>query len=252
MSKLDDKIGGTKVFEEVFIPKRPGKLTIPAVTFNYFDPKAEKYRVISTKTIAIQVHKPEGYADGSGIPYAAPNITIGSGTSDIRYIKEDLGDLKPIGQLILFNPVYLAVNSLPVLILAGAVAVRRRRKRLAADVGYARSHSALRLARKRLAKAKSIASEGTSIEFYSELSRALMSYVADRLNVSPHGLTTDLLAEFLSERSSDEKLIDDTVKFLQECDFARFAPGASSQEKIDRALHDAEEIIVMIEGINFG
>jgi hypothetical protein len=252
ISKLDDKIGGTKVFEEVFIPKRPGQLTIPAVTFNYFDPKAEKYRVVSTKTITLRVHKPEGYAEGSGIPYAAPNMTIGSGASDIRYIKEDLGDLKPIGELILFNPVYFAVNSLPVLFLAGAVAMRRRRRRLAADIGYARSHSALRLARKRLAKAKSIASVETSVAFYSELSRALISYVADRLNVSPYGLTSDLLAGYLSERSTDEKLINDTARFLHECDFARFAPGDSSQEKINRALHDAEEIIVMIEGINFG
>ncbi|MFH1302943.1 MAG: BatD family protein [Planctomycetota bacterium] len=252
ISKIDDKIGGTKIFEEVFIPNKPGQLTIPAVSFNYFDPEKQTYRVISTRPVIVQVSKPEDYAGGADVPYAAPSVTIGAGASDIRYIKEASGDLREVGQLILFSPIYIVINSLPVLLLAGTVVMRRRRERLVQDVGYARSRAASRMARKRLVRAKSLANEKTSADFYAELASSLTSFVADKLNISPHGLTSDQLAILLNERSADEYLVHDTVRFLQGCDFARYTPGTSTLDKINRALGEAEEIIVRIEGVNFG
>ncbi|HUV31237.1 MAG TPA: BatD family protein [Acidobacteriota bacterium] len=251
VSKQNDRMGGTKVFEEVFIPNKPGTLTIPAVSFNYFDPQRERYQTVRTRPITLRVLKPEGYVQGADVPYVSPDMTVGSRASDIRYIKSDIGKLTPAGRLIAFTPLYMVVNALPVMILAGTVLLRRRRKRLAADVGYARSRAASRLARKRLAKAKTMAAVDTAGEFYAELSLALMSYVADKLNLSPYGLTAQRLSELLEEQSADQQLVQDIVRFLEECDFARFAPAATSQEKIDHALRRAEDVIVRIEGVSF-
>lgn len=249
VSKLHDQLGGTKIFEEVFIPRRPGSLEIPAISFNYFDPELSKYKTLSTRPIKLRVIKPEGYAGSPDLPYSAPDLTIGSQARDIRYIKEDTGSLTPIGRLLLVTPLYLIVNSLPVVVLAGMVLVRRRREKLAGDVGYARSRRAGKVAKKRLAKAKSMAKVEQASDFYAEIYTALTSYIADKFNISPYGLTTDRITELLQEKSADEALIRDIVDVVQKCDFARFAPAAITQEDIDQSLAKAEEAIIRIEGV---
>ncbi|MEA3297509.1 MAG: BatD family protein [candidate division Zixibacteria bacterium] len=251
MSNSDDKIRGTKIFEKVFIPGIPGNLEIPSLTFNYFDPRREKYRTISTKPISITVTKPEGYVASAEVPFASPDMTISSQAHDIRYIKQDMGSLRPTGQNRLFTPLYIVVNGLPIIILAGSVLIRRRRERLAGDAGYARARGAAKMARKRLAKASSLAHVDQVSEFYAEIYQTLTSYIADKLNISPHGLTTDHIAELLRAQSADERLIEDVLKIIGACDFARFAPTSLGQQDIDRSLSEAEEVMIRIEGVRF-
>ena len=152
-SRVNDKLGGTKIYEEVFIPGRPGDMTIPSISYNYFDPENRKYQTIKTKPIKISVIKPEGYVAAPQSPFQPNNISIGNEARDIRYIKTDLGDTQPIGQVLIFRPIYIAVNGLPLAILAGLILIRKRREKIHANLGYARSRSALRMARKRLSKA---------------------------------------------------------------------------------------------------
>ena len=251
ISKLNDRIGGTKTFEEVFIPKRPGRLEIPSLSFNFFDPEAERYRTVSTKPITLTVKKTEGYAASPELPYTAPDLKIGADARDIRYIKSDPGRLGPQHQLVITTPVFLAVNALPVLALIGTVLARRRRERLSGDIGYARAHRALREARRRLSKARSLAVVATAGEFYAESSLAVLSYIADKLNISPHGLTNDRICALLSERGAEPQLVADTTDFLSRCAFARYAPAAMKQADIEQALSDAQELMVRMEDVRF-
>jgi len=251
ISKLQDRLGGTKTYEQVFIPNRPGRLEIPAISYSYFDPDRKKYQVATTRPIGINVTKPEGYAGPTDLPYAGPGVVIGSGARDIRYIKNDLTGTSQVGRLVLMTPLYLVVNGLPVLLLAGAVLVRRRRDKLAANVGYARSSQAGKKARKRLAKARSLATVDQGEAFFAELHLTLTAYIADKLNISPYGLTTDRIRDELTGRSADEALITDTVGLLQRCDFARFAPASITLEEIERSLKDGEDVMIRLEGVRF-
>ncbi|MBK7141671.1 MAG: protein BatD [bacterium] len=251
VTKVDDKIGGTKIYEEVFVPKRPGMLQIPALSFNYFDPKTNKYQVLRTQPISLSVVKPEGYVASPDVPFAGPSVTVGTQAQDIRFIKQDPGELKQAGEVILFSPLYLAVNGIPVLVLAGMIFARKRKEMLASNVGLARARGASSQARKRLAKAKSLARPESIREFYGELSLAFMQYVADKLNISPNGLTSDMIAELLRERKANPELIADTLGLLKQCDFARFAPANLSQQDMDAALGKAEAVMVKIEGVRF-
>ncbi len=64
-------------------------------------------------------------------------------------------------------------------------------------------------------------------------------------------MTTASLALLLREHEAGEELVDDTVKFLDRCDFGRFAPAASESQEIDQALADAEALMVRMEEIRF-
>jgi len=250
-SKSGDRLGGTKTYEEVFIPKRPGDLEIPALAFSYFDPERNKYESISTRAIKIAVKRPEGYVASPDIPYSGPTMMIGNQAQDIRYIKDQLGDLQRSGKLILLSPVYMLVNGLPVIALVGLIVARKRREKLEGNVGLARARGAGRKARKRLSRARSLADLSTYREFYGELSLAVMAYVADKLNVSPHGMTSDQLADLLRSKQVPDSLIEEAIGFLRQCDFARFAPATPSSDDLAGALATAEQVMVKMEGAKF-
>ncbi len=251
VTKVDDKIGGTKVYEEVFVPKRPGILQIPALSFNYFDPKTNKYQSLTTQPITLSVIKPEGYVASPDVPYSGPSVTVGNQAQDIRFIKQEPGDIGKAGEVILFSPLYLIINGLPVLALLGIVVLRKRQEMLTSNVGLARSRGASSQARKRLSKAKSLARPDSVRDFYGELSLAFTQYIADKLNISPNGLTSDTIATLLRERKASPELVDNILGLLRQCDFARFAPATLTQQDMETALAKAESIMVQMEGVRF-
>ncbi|MEA1980319.1 MAG: BatD family protein [candidate division Zixibacteria bacterium] len=251
VTKSNDRMGGRKIFEETFLPKRPGNLEIPAIYYNYFDPIAKKYRQISTRPIKLKVTKPEGYVASSEVPYVSPGLTIGSEARDIRYIKREIGDISDKGSIIFLSPFYLLVNGLPVILLAGMIFVRKRNDRLSANQGLARSRGASKMAKKRLSKARSMARIETVSEFYAEISLTLIAYIADKLNVSPHGLTIESIGEHLISQKADEMLSEEIKNLLQKADFARFAPASISKDDIDISLKDAEQIMTALERVSF-
>ncbi len=233
------------------MPKRPGLLQIPAITMSFFDPEKGRYQTLTTRPITVDVKRPEGYATTPDVPYSTPGMTIGSQAQDIRYIKDNIGNLVPVGRLVIFSPLYLFVNGLPLVVLIGLVVARKRREKLTTDIGYARFRSAARHARRRLSKARSLARLETAGEYYGELSLAVTAYIADKLNISPHGLTGDRIAELLRDKSAAADLVESTVQFLRQCDFARFAPASLSQADIDTALQSAEQIMTRMEEVKF-
>ena len=98
----------------------------------------------------------------------------------------------------------------------------------------ARARGAARLARKRLTRAKSLANPETAEEFYAECNLAVLAYIGDKLNISPHGLTTERVTELLAGRGADDDLVNDTVAFLERCAFARYAPGHRDSRRSTR------------------
>ena len=80
-------------------------------------------------------------------------------------------------------------------------------------------------------------------------STTLTSYIADKFNISPNGLTMERIAELLRTKGADEALIEDVADLVQKCDFARFAPAFMTQEDIDQSLAMAEQTMTRIEGI---
>jgi hypothetical protein len=227
-------------------------LEIPGISFTFFDPDAERYRTVSTQPIMLNVARTEGYNPAADLPYTAPDLTIGSDSRDIRYIKLEPGNLGPPATIVIATPTYLVVNALPVLALMASVFVRRRRERLSGDIGYARSRRASKAARKRLARARNLADVDSTADFSAECSLVVLSFIADKLNISPHGLTTDKVAELLATRAANEQLITSVVGFLKQADFARYAASTVAQADIDQALATAERLMVQMEEVNFG
>jgi hypothetical protein len=249
-SEVGGIIGGTKIFEEAYIPKRAGKLTIPPVEFSFFDPKSASYKVQTTRAVILNVSPAEEgeYADMPFRPVAGR--VVDPNAKDIRFIKTSPGEIGLKKPLVIFRPVYLALNIIPVLVLAAVWVSSRRREKLASDLGYARSRRARKLARKRLAAASKLARSQQAAEFYAEIRLAIFSYIADKLNISPHGLTGDSLLDILKEAGSDEELELWIADLFRKADFAQYSAVEVSLEEVMESLKLAEKILVRLEEIS--
>jgi hypothetical protein len=252
ITTLNGLLGGTKIFEETFIPKRAGKLTIPAVKLDFFDPGGKKYRSLQTEPIELTVNPAQAgeYADA---PLSqVPGRVVESNAKDILYIKADHGEFKGKVKPIIFSTSYMVLNGLPVLLLAAIIVQDRRRRKLKSDIGYARSRAAKKLARKHLSAAGRLAQSNQTAAFYAEVRRAIFSYVADKLNISAHGLTGDRLLEIFTEANIDSNIIERARELLKRADFAQYSSAPAPQEQINESLILAEELLMKLQEAKIG
>ncbi len=250
VTKGQNALGGVKTFEQTFIPTRAGRLKIPGVAYEFFDPKEEQYKVIHTPDIPLHV-EPASQALNSPAPFSfGANNRVGSEMSAIRYIKKQNSGFRRIGKVLLFDDLYLVVNAIPVLALFGAIFYRRRRDKFDSDAGYARAKSAGRLANKRLKRARSLASVQHAEEFFGEIRQAILSFVADKLNVSPHGLTIQEVTELLATAGFQDDELEKCRRLIQRADYVRYSSGAITDADIQASLNLANEILIRLQEVN--
>ena len=236
--------GGSRTFEYILIPKRGGHLEIPALRLSYFDPHSASYQAANSTPIRIVSHGGETAHEGSD--YGLSRKTIEEVGRDIRHIKPDLEELEEIEFLYQKKSFWLLPALLP-LAFAGLLIHQRHRRRLEGDVAYARRRRARGEADKRLHRARQLLEEGRGIEFYAEIQGALLSFLADHLNLAAAGLTQETWAASLRERGVEETEISEVGAFLDDCDFVRFAPTAPERRQMEKAQQEAARLIASLE-----
>ena len=90
-----------------------------------------------------------------------------------------------------------------------------------------------------------MAADGAS--FYSEVYRAMSSFLADRLNLDASELTTNQARQALASASVPSDLTNKVVGVFEACDFARFASGAQTDTDREDILSQTEDLIGELE-----
>jgi hypothetical protein len=62
-------------------------------------------------------------------------------------------------------------------------------------------------------------------KFYEEIHKALWGYTADKLSIPIANLNSDRVKDELTERMIDMADIEEFVRIIDVCEFARFAPN---------------------------
>lgn len=232
-----DGVRGRRVYDYVVVPREPGAVTIPPIEFAYLDADRGTYAVASSDPIALTV---------TGDPGAAPVLPggrAGAGAApqrqDVRFIRIATPSFRRIGGSLFRSAGFWSVAVLPLAALAGAVAVRRHRDRLAGDVAWARSRRASRVARRRLARAESLCAPDRHREFHAEVGRAMQGFLGDKLNVAEAGLMRDDVRAALAARGVATDLVDACLDCLERCDRQRFAPTEPDAAAMQAMLAEA-------------
>lgn len=240
-----DGVRGRRVYEYVVVPREPGRMTIPAVEFAYFDAERGAYAVAASDPIALTV------AGDPGLSTVVPGGRARAGPEprrqDIRFIRVATPSFQVRGRTLFHSGGFWAAVVLPLLALAGAAAVRRHRDRLAGDVAWARSRRASRVARRRLARAESRCAPHRSREFHAEVARAMQGFLGDKLNVAEAGLLHDDVRAALAARGVEPALVDACLDCLERCDRRRFAPTEPDTAAMQAMLAEAGRAMAALD-----
>ena len=107
-------ITGNKTIEYNYIARAPGNFSIPAINFSYFDPKTERYYILTTKKYKIKVN---GNKDSTENQNYSNNAEMQELGTDINYIFQDKFSLQQRNQYFFGSIGFLLAFLVPILIL---------------------------------------------------------------------------------------------------------------------------------------
>ncbi len=249
IDRSGNEIKGYKEFEYVLIPRLVGKYTIKPFKYSYFNPFTGEYKILNSSEFIINVKAGRDYEQYGMKGLSKEEIKIIG--RDIRFIKLSSSEFKLIGDYLFKRLYFKIILILPFVALLIAIYYKHKLNLLADNIAYARSRKASQEAKKRLSYAKKIIKLEKQKEFYAEVSRALLGYIADKLNLSAAGLISDEVADKLKQYSVDLETISAFMNILSRCDYQRFASSNSTIEEMKSTYEEAKNIIIKLENIKF-
>ena len=127
----------------------------------------------------------------------------------------------------------------------------RKRAIANADIVGKRGKKANKVATKRLKNAAKLMKQQKQDEFFDEVLRALWGYIGDKLNIPVSELSRENITERLCERNVDYDIISTFVNAIDECEFARYAPGETRSKMAsvyDKAIKGITNIDDFLKG----
>ena len=236
---------GNKVIEYLAIPRHAGTYKIPGVSFSYFDIRSKSYKTLKTEEYVINVEKGAGNADQVIANFTNKEDLKVLG-EDIRYIKQNEVTLQPKGSFFYGSMTYWLFYIIPALAFIIFFIIYRKQAAENANVAKMRTKKANKVATKRMKLAGKLLSGNKKDAFYDEVLKALWGYISDKLNIPVSRLSKDNIEEKLRNHGVNEELIKEFLNALNDCEFARFAPGDENQA-MDKVYSSSIEVISKME-----
>ena len=238
---IDGKLVGSRTYGSTLVPETAGELTVPEISYTYYDPDLEEYRQTTTSPIVVSV------AEAEGVP-SLPASSLG-GTVDepastgAKRIRAAPPGLRKSGGQIADSAVYWIMWCIPLLAIVGAAVWRRRRDAREAALADSRLRNALPNARSSLSRAVANGDDHSIAA-----ADALLSYLSDRFGVSLTGLTRESLVKQLRDAGISAELAQQVEDTLVSGEAARYAPETPSPEHIEDRVRRATQLLTELDG----
>lgn len=248
--KTDKASGGTsgsKTYEFPFIPRSHGDFAIAPIKYTYYDVEAKRYVTLETAPIPFSVAKgEETEASAAGVVQGVSRQGVRNLNQDIRFINVKSPGLAPKGYFFTGSFAFYAIAGAIVLIAVMAWALFRSLAARRADVAGTKTRKAVKMAKKRLNKAEEYLKQNIQSAFYEELHKAVVGYVADKLNMAAADFSKEKIGQAFEERGVSQELISRLSDLLDACEFARYSPDSGSAAMAEH-YRQAEDIISSID-----
>ncbi|HEY3372844.1 MAG TPA: BatD family protein [Prolixibacteraceae bacterium] len=223
----DNGLSGSVSFEYLFIPRFAGNFTIPAIEFVYFNPSTRQYETRSTQAFPLSVEKGSDDQNASVVnSYSKEDVKmIGK---DIRFIKQNNSKFQPRGSSFYGTFGFYSVYGLSLMAFALVYVMNRKRIKENANLALVRNKRANKVAFKRLKAAAGHMKNNQAEHFYESVIKALWGYLSDKLSIPVADLSRARASESLLQRGIDQEIVNELMKLIDDCEFARYAPAAFS------------------------
>jgi hypothetical protein len=149
---------------------------------------------------------------------------------DILPIKDHLGELTQNQTPLVAKPVFLAVQTVPVLAFIAAFVWRKRNDNLANNPRLRRQRAVAALVASGLRDLKKFAAENKPDEFFATLFRLLQEQLGERLDCPASAITEDVADGHALLRHAPAALRTALHEQFQLCNQARYAPVRGTSE----------------------
>lgn len=239
IDKSGDRVHGSKEFKTVLVPRASGELSVPPISFSFFDPGERAYKTLSTKPLSLRADPADpGAAPVAFVPGAAPaGPAVRAVSTDIRYVKT--ASSRPLASRWLARVAQAGpLHSVPVAAFVVGLGAAWRRRRREKDPAATRFREAREKALRRLEKGEAAA-----------LSDALAGYLADKLASPAAGLTAKRAAELLRRRwpALKEERLREIQDLWRAIDAQRFAPGGEDDAGLRSCRESLSRLIEALE-----
>lgn len=227
------------------IPRSAGDFTIPSADFVYFDLKSNSYKTLKTESYNLKVTKGKGNADQVIANFSNKEDVKLLG-EDVRFIK--LGDAKfsRKGDYFFGTTPYVLWYVVPLLLFLALVIFFHKQAAENANVAKVKTKKANKVATKRMKLAGKLLAANKKNEFYDEVLKALWGYTSDKLSIPVSQLSKDNIETELTKYGVPQDVIGNFINALNECEFARYAPG-NENEAMDKVYSMSVDAISQME-----
>jgi hypothetical protein len=230
-----DTVSGLRRQTWLIKPTKTGRIKIPAVSLPWFSPKHGAYRTARSRPVHLNI---------TGTPRAAPSsdaAVAGDDAPKLRSVRAEV-DLSPAHGAVHRAPLFYLVIFVPPLAFFGLLLAGRMRSRRDASAG---SRAARRAGRDALAALDAAKAQPPS-KAYGAIAHALETFLSTRFERPFKGLTHGQLSDALAALGVPAGTATELIEELENCDFARFAPGSDSGD-VAAAAARATKLINAIE-----
>ena len=157
-------------------------------------------------------------------------------TEQFRFVALDT-NLQPKNKKPFFgSTLFYILLIVPFLLIPVIMLLRKKKEARDNDVTGNKIRQSNKLAKKYLSEAKKHL--GNKEPFYVSLEKALHNFLKAKLNIETSEMTKPNIQELLLSRGAKTETVDDFIKIMNSCEFARYAPssGTAMQQDYDNAM----------------
>lgn len=221
-------LSGTRTIEYLFIPRYPGKFTIPSIEFSYFNTATRKYESLKTESYDIEVDKDPNASNAQSTTSYVSQQEV-KVDQDIRYLKTGDLALQNYRDHFSGSTANYLWYIIPALLFVISVFMYRKQIKANADIARMKTKKANKVAAKRLKQANKYLKNHEKDKFYEESLRAVWGYLSDKLTIPVANLNRENIDAELRMYGVGDDLIARFISVLDTCEFARYAPSESDK-----------------------
>ena len=218
------------------IPRFQGNFPIEEVEFSYFDPDTEKYKVLKSPRLTIDVY------DGPVISNTNNNNSnIITSNDSFRFIKLN-GNLREVKNDVFFqSQFFYALATTPFILLLSFLlftAYKRNKKESSSEL--------IRIEERKIHKMIDSAKEsiGDKILFYDKIEKAIIKSLIVKFSIRIEALNKEKIQQIGQEKglTKDDVLL--IIKLIENCEKAKYS--RSSDSIMNKDLESAKKVISSI------
>ena len=225
----------TKLF--TVIPRFQGSFPIEQAEFSYFDPKLEKYKILKSPRLTIDVY------DGPTISNPSVNNTNTISPNDsFRFIKINTKLMKINNDEFFESEIfYILISSPFAMVIAFVMLTAYKRKRKSSFT------ETQRVQHKEIDKMINTAKESLNDKnvFYDLIEKAVYKTLLLKFSLNIDNLNKEKIKSTLRVKGIDEKNISKIIQLIENCENAKYS--RSSNSIMNNDLNTAKEIINLIQ-----